>query len=429
MITKSNRLLSIEYMEKSQVVTLVGFSHRGGDVAFRAKYALDSDDVASIYKSVVLSQPLASVMILNTCNRTEIYGIGFSADELIGMFSMSGLSDVSSFVRQGYIKHGRDAVSHLHFVAAGADSKIPGDFEIVGQIRNAWATAVEQGMSHPFLQRLIESSINAGRRVRNETNFSNGTTSMAYAAVKRSYSHMRERGTESVLVVGSGSMARSVVKGMMVKIHPSQINVVNRSKIDSFSKFGLVDIQTFSLDRLPELLSTHNTIVVATSAPRYLIDKDHLVRTTNDMLIVDLSVPRNVNPTVSEIKSVTLINVDDLADEVNESVKDRLNEMPKVSAIVDECLATFYEWSQSRVWLPYIKAFYCTMSAVHDRELNLFAKHQPNIDKELLEAYSDRLKSKLTKQLMHHLKRHHPSDLSDSSILNALLDAKDGYQK
>ncbi len=417
-------------MEISQVVVLVGFSHRGGDVAFRAKYALDKDDVANIYNKVVLnrstSQSKASLIILNTCNRTEIYGIGYSADELIGMFSIDGLSDASTFVRHGYIKHGSDAIGHLHYVATGADSKIPGDFEIVGQIRNAWATAVEHGMSHPVLQRLIESSIHAGRRVRNETNFSNGTTSMAYAAVKRSQCHMQDNGSENVLVVGSGSMARSVVKGLVAKVNPTKISVVNRSEFDSFSRFGSADIRAYNLDMLPKLLTSHDIVIVATSAPHYLIDCDHVDETTNSKLIVDLSVPRNVNPCVSELETVTLINVDDLADEVNESIKDRLDEMPKVCAIVDECLATFYEWNQSRVWLPYLRAFHSTISAVHDHELDMFAKHQPNIDRVLLEAYSERLKLKLTKQLMHHLKRHHPSDMSDSSILTALLGAKEG---
>jgi glutamyl-tRNA reductase len=286
---------------------------------------------------------VAEMMVLCTCHRIEIIAALSEAqlgERSLGVVLTGGAADVPGL----YLHWDEAAVRHLSRVAAGLDSLIVGEAEVSGQIRRAAAEGRKRGLVGPVLERVLAGVLRAGGRARAETQIGRGTLSAATAAVSLLERAWGSVDQHSVLVVGAGLAGRQTL-GRLRKRRASRLLVASRSLRHATDAARRSDASVVELDRLSSLLAEVDGVIVATRSAGFLIDSEACRSATGAgrrLHIVDLSMPRAVDPAVSDVPGVTLETVDDLGDVVRESVRRREREIPAVERIVaDESARTY----------------------------------------------------------------------------------------
>lgn len=323
---------------------ICGISFKTASLKLRSKYALGTEKQAGIYRDLVRHGTPG--MVLSTCNRSEIYF--FAEDPAATLKTLTEGNELhEKIVQLGYLKSGKEAVTHMVRVAAGMESQIPGDFEISGQVKRAFADAETARAAHPLLERIVNMAIHTSRRIKNETDFSSGVSSVSYACVRYIRDHVPDIAGKHILVFGLGKMGRITLGNLLKHFGKDQISVLNRSEdkmIAYAQEYGLRGIYT---DDRNTALSRHDVIIIATGAENPIIFPS-MLSPTRPQWIIDLSVPNNVDQSVHEMAQTTLINVDQLSKMINETLHRRVREASKAEKIIDQELGAFYGWYQRR---------------------------------------------------------------------------------
>ncbi len=405
------------------VVCAVGVSYKNLPVQVRELFSVDADHLHAAYSERAIGSHdiRFPFFALSTCNRTEVYGYENDLPVLAQLLAGSDAGKEDLFARHGYVLRGGQAIRHLHRVCAGLESQVPGDYEIVGQVRSAWRLANAAGMTDPVLERLVDSSIRASRRIRQETRFSSGTTSVAHVAAKTVLARCDADPSAKVLIYGAGKMGRSVLRGLLEHLPADRLCVLNRSEQTVREYLGDLDIRWRTEAALSEELTQAAVLVVATAAESYTVRPEHFSAENGPDLLIDLSVPRNIDPALA-IEGRQLLNVDELSSPIRHAMEQRLAEVPAVEAIIDECVADFERWNEARTLTPLVMALRHTFQDLQARELRTFSKHQPDADPEALKRFSDRLIEKFSRRFMHRLKTMPTDPQTSHELLSAMLD-------
>ena len=299
---------------------------------------------------------LSETLVLSTCNRSELYGVppesAASAKESAGAMELflATFHQIEPAVLNDslYRHYDREAVRHLFRVAAGLDSMMLGEAEILGQIREAYRIAVDHGGTGPVLNRMFQSALEVGKRVRAETQISTRPMSVAFAGVKLAERIFGSLRSHSALILGAGSTGEQVVAHLRDR-GISRLGVANRSRqraVELAERFGADVVDWEALD---SALIWPDTVVcsVASSEPvvsRAAVRRAMAARSNRSLLFVDLGVPRNVSPGVADLYNVYLYGVDDLKEIVEQNKRAREAEIPKVEVLVEEHVTKFESW-------------------------------------------------------------------------------------
>jgi len=355
-------------METTQPVNIsnffvAGINYNKTDAATRGEFAINNEQNERILTLARLRAP-GSFFILSTCNRTEIYGFAENADQLIELLCIETKGGKSTFKRLAYIKSSESAVEHLFNVGAGLDSQILGDYEIVGQLRQAVKVAKEGGFMNCFLDRLVNIVLQTSKSIKNETGLSGGTVSVSFAAVQYLKDNVESIATKNILLVGTGKIGRNTCKNIVDYLGTTNITLVNRSAekaADLASELGL----TFaSMEDLPSYIAKADIILTATNACEPTILRSQ-VEGNGPKLIIDLSVPNNVESSVKGLPGINLVNVDELSALKDETLKKRQAEVPKAKLIIDQQMTVFLEWYQMRRNAPALRAIKTKLNEIH----------------------------------------------------------------
>ena len=324
---------------------LIGASHRTTTVDVRGRLAAAASALADR-----LPPSVAELLVVSTCHRVEVVAVvrDVRAAERGLRLALAG---ADAQIDGLYSHVGRSVILHLSRVAAGLDSLIVGEAEISGQVRRAVAVGRESGLVGPVLERVTAGVLRASGRARSETRIGQGTVSAATAAVSLLERAWGSLDGHAVLVVGAGEAGRQVL-GRLRKRRAARLLVASRSAHHATDAAGRTGAEIVPLLNLDRTLSDVDGVIVATRAAEFLIDADDCraaTRSGRRLEIVDLSVPRVVDPMVSTVAGVSLHTVDDLGDVVRESVSRREREIPAVERIVaDEALRTYRQFVQRR---------------------------------------------------------------------------------
>jgi glutamyl-tRNA reductase len=346
---------------------IAGINYKKSDASVRGLFAINSDQYDNILQKAAKSG-LKELFIISTCNRTEIYGFAQSADDLINLLCSQTTGDAATFKASAYIKCGTEAINHIFNVGAGLDSQILGDYEIVGQIKTAVKFAKEHGFIGAFIERLINSVLQASKQVKNYTELSGGTVSVSFAAVQYIRNNISNISNKNILLLGVGKIGRNTCKNMVDYLESTNITLINRSPEKAASLAAELGLRSVSIEDISEEIRKADIIVASTNAKEPIILTSHL-QGGNDKLIIDLSIPYNVEASATKLPNITLVNVDELSRLKDETLKKREAEVPKAKAIIAELMDEFAEWCEMRKHAPMLKNLKLKLKEIYTHPL------------------------------------------------------------
>ncbi|MGO3182477.1 MAG: glutamyl-tRNA reductase [Aequorivita sp.] len=380
----------------------IGLNYKKADAEIRGRFSID--DTA---KKKILTQAkengIPSLAVISTCNRTELYGFAQHPFQLIKLLCEYTNGTVEEFEKVAYIYKNYDAVSHLFNVGTGLDSQILGDFEIISQLRKAFRQSKKHDLINPFMERLVNAVIQASKRIKNETKISSGATSVSFAAVRYIMTRVPDISEKNILLFGTGKIGRNTSENLIKHTKNDHITLINRTKEKAekiAGKFNLV-VKDFA-DIQSEVAQT-DVLIVATGAQQPTISKE-LLYLKRPLLILDLSIPKNVSEDVLDNELVSLVHLDDLAAVTDETLEQRASQLPKAKRIIAEIEKDFKKWADHRKFAPTIRALKLKLAEIKTGELDYQSKKIEGFNEEQAEIISDRLIQKITTHFAQHLK-------------------------
>jgi len=342
---------------------IVGINYKKTDTSIRGQFALTTQGYANLLMKAQ-RMGINSLFVLSTCNRTEIYGIVPSIELLIELLCSETQGDINTFKRLAYHKSGREAIEHYFHVASGLDSQILGDYEIVGQIKQAVKFAKAHNCINAFLERLSNTAFQTSKAIKNQTTRSGGTVSVAFAAIQFLRLHLSDISQKKFVLIGTGKIGHNTCKNLIDYLGAKDITLINRSQQKAEAIARELGLKTCPFEELQSAANVADIVIVATNAPQPVLFKEDL-NNTGKKVLIDLSVPRNIDPLVKNRAQTILVNVDDLSKLADATLKTRQGEVPKALAIIDEYLAEFTEWYQMRKNVPIIRAAKQSLMDIH----------------------------------------------------------------
>jgi glutamyl-tRNA reductase len=384
-------------------IVLVGLNHRTAPVEVRERVSFNSEQARRASEELRSRGILEETLVLSTCNRSEVYGVPPEASRESAPGLSTFLSEFHSVHMDVlgvslYHHYDREAVRHLFRVAAGLDSMMLGEAEILGQVREAYRVAHELGATGPVLNRLFQGALEVGKRVRAETELGTRPMSVASAGVKlaeRIFGKLSER---SALVLGAGTISEQVISQLRDR-GIAHLYVMNRSRerADSLSK--LYGGEVLSWGEWARALSAPDVIVTSVATEEPVLDREMVEqamgrRGNRALFLMDLGLPRNIDAGVGKLYNVYVYSMDDLTEIVEQNRHARENEIPKADNIVDEHVGKFLSWQASVELVGLVNELRTRMNDHHARFIHARVesiRHLTEADRAHVEKLMDEL--------------------------------------
>jgi len=343
---------------------LLGASHHSAPVDLRERIDFARRGLPEALAEIAGVTGLAEVVILSTCNRAEIYAHSQApepvADRLAGFLSAFHDVPEPELAPHLYRRQGADAARHLFRVVAGLDSLVVGEPQIQGQVKDAFAVAAERGFTGAALNRLFHTSFTVGKRVRSETGLGEGAVSVSYAAISLARKIFGDLAGRRALVVGAGEMAELTATHLRSQ-RVGRIGVANRSAARAAALAAKVDGVAVPWERMTGELTATDIVLTATGAPRWLLTHAQIAeamrpRRDRPLFLIDIGLPRDVEPAAGDVEQVFLYNIDDLQSIVRENLARRQSQVDRAELMVREEVDGFMRWLRSRGAIPTVVA-------------------------------------------------------------------------
>ena len=385
-------------------IVVIGVNHRSGPLSVLERVALAADQIPKAVENLVSRDNVREVVVLSTCNRTEIYAV---AERFHGAYAdirdfLCDLGNISpdELHPHLYSQHDDAAVTHLFEVAAGLDSAVVGEAEILGQIRQAWEVAQREAGARTTLNLLFRHALGVGKRARTETGIARGTASVSHAAVEMAVEHYGSIEGRRVAVIGAGAMGEGITVALR-RAGVGEVVVVNRSVERGVALAERIEGVAVGIDQLAIAIGDADLVLTCTGSGTPLITPEVLgfaPRSGRPLLIVDISVPRDVSSAVAEIADVTVFDLDDLARWADRGRMQRLAEVDQVRVIVAEEVERFGAEAAALQAAPLVTALRHRAEALRLAEIDRHTKRLAQLDDEqrqLVEAITRGVVAKL----------------------------------
>ncbi len=380
----------------------IGISHTSASVETREKMWMSPDEIREALKQLH-TKFFDECMIVSTCNRTEVYGIppqpGVNDLDLkqflIGLKGATGLVAPDHF----YTNDSGEAVNHLFQVAAGIDSMVIGDIQILGQVKEAFQLAQEMDRLGPVLNRLMQATLHLGKRVRTETSICEGAVSVSYAAVELASKIFEDLSRKSVLMIGAGETGELAAKHLAGK-GIGDIRIANRTRAKAEALAAQLGGSAVDYEHLVDALRTADIVITSVTSPSYIVGPAEVhkvmkMRSNNPLFIIDIGVPRNVDPSCGKIENVFLYDLDSLSAVVDGNLKLRKAEIPRVMEIIRDETDAFFRWYNALQVGPTIHDLREALETIRREEVEKNINRFASQDRELLEMVTRRILNKL----------------------------------
>jgi glutamyl-tRNA reductase len=356
---------------------LLGVTHRTAPVELRERLDFASRDVGAAVQGAAARAGIAEAIVLSTCNRCEVYAatdhVDDAREELIAFLGEYHHVPRAAFLAHLFDRQDAEAVHHLFRVASGLDSMIVGEPQILGQVKEAFSVAAERRACGPVLTKLFHASFSVGKRVRTETSLGEGAVSVSFAAVQLARKIFGRLTGRRVMVIGAGEMGKLTAQHLRAQ-GVGDIVITSRTLGHAEALARAVDGAALPLADLMGALARSDIVITATGSQRPILDRAHVESVMgrgrrDPLFIIDIAVPRDVDPAAAEIEQVFLYNVDDLQGVVQENLSRRTAEIQRAEAIVAEDVGRFMSWHRSRGAIPTVVALRQRFDAIRRAEL------------------------------------------------------------
>ena len=398
----------------------IGVSYKKADAKTRGKFSVSKENQA-VLLNAAKEKGITSIFIVSTCNRTEIFGFVNRPCLLIELLCDFSEGTVEEFNAICNIHKDQEAINHLFKIGTGLESQILGDYEIVGQLRQSFKLAKRLSTTNSFIERLVNSVLQASKRVKNETKLSSGTTSVSYAAIQYIIKNLPDFNSKNILVFGLGKMGKHTCKNLAEYTQNKQVCLINRTeeKAIQFVKEHN-SIRKSVIENLIEEVSIADVLILSTGADKPTITKEHIAD-NKEILILDLSMPENVAKDVTDINGVSLINIDELSKITDETLAIRQKEIPMAEKIIEIHKQEFNSWLNHRRFTPAIAALKESLEIIKKDEINFQKKKISNFDENQAEILTSRFIQKITTQFVKHLKDEKTSVSESIEVLQKVF--------
>jgi glutamyl-tRNA reductase len=389
-------------ISKSNYFYAIGLSYKKADADIRGRFSLDENSKLALLNQAK-ENDIESLLVTSTCNRTEIYGFAQHPFQLIKLLCDNTRGTVEEFQEVAYIYKNKDAISHMFRVGSGLDSQILGDFEIISQLKISAKLSRKHGLLNHFTERLVNAVIQASKRIKTETDISSGATSVSFASVQYIFNTVDNITDKNLLLFGTGKIGRNTCENLVKHTKNEHITLINRTKDKAEQIAGKFNLVVKDYANLQEEISKSDILIVATGAQRPTIDK-HIIQISKPLLILDLSIPKNVNENVEDLEHVSLIHLDDLSKITDQTLEARKQHIPSAEAIIEEVKSEFNSWLETRKFAPTIKALKHKLNDFAIAELDTQRKKLSDFNEAQAELISNNIIQKITNHFAHHLK-------------------------
>ncbi|WP_332032372.1 glutamyl-tRNA reductase [Kaistella sp.] len=363
-------------IHKTANFAVLSVSFEKADAETRGKFAFFDENIKN-FVSEIHNENLGDAFVVSTCNRTEIYTTSQNYLLIAELYCKTIGVSLTEFMQYVNILKHEEALNHLFRVAAGLESQIIGDFEIIGQIKNAYHRfKKEKKNSNPFLERAINSAIQISKRIKNETGISNGAASVSYAAVHYILKNQPQISEKNILLLGVGEIGQNTVENLVKHVYKPKVKIANRTSDKAEKIAEKYKIPHIEFENFQEELAQTDILIVATGAQHPIINKTHFPN-GKETLVIDLSIPNNVEKNITENTNISLVDVDQLSLHISETMLQRQKEIPKAEGIIKEMTKDFLEWEKKRKLAPNIHHFKAVLKNMERNEMhNIHKKHK-----------------------------------------------------
>lgn len=392
----------------SPTIVVVGSNHEYAPVEIRERLAFSGEELLEGLDA--LQRHVPEGLILSTCNRTEIYAVGTSVDqveaEVFGFLTRYHHVDEGALRQSSYVHSGQQAVDHLFRVASGLNSMVLGEPQILSQIKDALEIAREKEAVGPMLQRLALDALRIGKRARTETDIARNRVSIAHAAIELAEQELYGLDELSVTIVGAGKMASLAAKLLRAR-NVSEISIVNRSLDNAKELAEAVDGIALPLDALEDAIASSTLVIGAAAADEPIVRRKHIAHRNTPLLLVDISVPRVIDQGVAREDLVVVRDVDAL-DPIQEATRRRYSrEVRKVEHLISMATRDYERWIESRHGVEAIRAVRQRAEDIREQELTKALRklhHLSERDQNVVKALAAGLVNKMLHQPIQELR-------------------------
>ena len=396
----------------SEQLIVIGWSHKNAPVEFRDKLFLSKDEIQGLVKEAVQKDFIQEVTILSTCNRTEFYFVSANTSPLTSWvkewYNDNLKRDIDFLQCEPYTHQGNETIKQLFRVASGMESMMLGENQILSQVKTAHEHLLMSSGKTPSLNQLFRDAVSCGKAVRTDTDLCRGAVSISLAAVelaKRIYSSFQK---QKILLVGAGESAELTAKHFEEN-GATQFIIVNRNEERGKRLAERFSAEYAELSEIPELLKQVDIVVAATHSKEYLITINQVNQALNarqykNLLMIDISTPRNIDTEIHKIQEVFLYDIDHLEDVISENLGKRKGEIPSAEQIIQEHSKKFISWFKSLEVKPTISLLTQYYEKIRLEELHRYEHKVSEDEKNAMSKLSKGLVRKLLHYPITHLK-------------------------
>ncbi|WP_372638476.1 glutamyl-tRNA reductase [Fodinibius sp.] len=390
---------------------VVGVNHWEATIDVRERFSLTNVQKEELIRGAE-REGINSLFVISTCNRTEIFAQDATSQEIIRLLIAYSGATLEEFHNYGFEKEGQQAVEHLFQVAVGLDSQILGDLQVVKQVKEAYERSSRLDAVDGELHRLMQHVFRAHKRSRNETSLGEGAATTAYAAVKFAIKTFENLKNKNILLVGTGKIGKVTCKNL-INLGARKLTLINRTRDRAEFVAEKYNLQVAGMERLPQEIAEADLVIVATGSKEPVITLDDMKPSLLDpkfKVMVDLSVPRNIDPEIDDLNFVDLANMDFLTDVTDEAYRRREENIPLVKKIIEDELTDYKNWLSKQKVVPTIKALTAKFDTIREDEFDFFKNKISDTDKEKVENLTRRIVNKIAAYSIEHLRDHHESE-------------------
>jgi len=405
-------------------LTLVGLSHKTAPVEIREKLTFPANRQDEALTLLTSSPAVSEAVIVSTCNRTEIYAVTHAETDgpsaVIDFAADYHGLDRDELSRYLYVREGESVIKHLFRVVASLDSMVLGEAQILGQVKEAYDHSFNNGASGRVFNKLFRQSFEVGKRVRTETEIGENAVSISYAAVELAKKVFDSLDGRTILVLGAGKMSELTAKNLVCN-GVGRVLVANRTFERAVELAEKFEGEAIPYDQLFEYMADADIVISSTAATGYVVTKEQIAsarksRRGRPLFLIDIALPRDIEPAVNDLPDVYLYNIDDLNGVVSANLEERMREAELAEVIVTEEMASFERWLESMEVVPTVAAIRAKAEQVRQAELEKAIKRLGGLSEKELQTV-EMLTASIVNKMLH----------GPTERLKKVAAEKDGY--